>query len=171
MRLFKKDNIDNYAVALNASAGGLIISNGEVISNDARENVGGGTIGIDSTGRLILGKYSEEEAKKLAFSTDYGPFLIVNGEIATVYGNGGWPVSAKSIIAQRQDGIILLIHIEDFNFLTGSKGADMNDIINLLVSYKAYNAANLPGGDNSFLYTEGNVPNLKENTYAFVIKK
>ncbi len=167
-------NLDNYVVALNATSGGLITNNGKIIENNTRKNVGGGTIGIDSAGRLILGKYSEEEAKKLAFSTDYGPFLIVNGEIAEVYGNGGWPNNAKSIIAQRQDGIILLIHLQDFNFLTGSKGADMNDVINLLISFGAYNAANLPGGDESFLYARelNNSYSLKgQNVYSFVIKK
>ena len=167
-------NLDNYVVALNATSGGLITNNGKIIENNTRKNVGGGTIGIDSAGRLILGKYSEEEAKKLAFSTDYGPFLIVNGEMAEVYGNGGWPNNAKSIIAQRQDGIILLIHLQDFNFLTGSKGADMNDVINLLISFGAYNAANLPGGDDSFLYARelNNSYSLKgQNVYSFVIKK
>ncbi len=167
-------NLDNYVVALNATSGGLITNNGKIIENNTRKNVGGGTIGIDSAGRLILGKYSEEEAKKLAFSTDYGPFLIVNGEMAEVYGNGGWPNNAKSIIAQRQDGIILLIHLQDFNFLTGSKGADMNDVINLLISFGAYNAANLPGGDESFLYARelNNSYSLKgQNVYSFVIKK
>ena len=167
-------NLDNYVVALNATSGGLITNNGKTIENNTRKNVGGGTIGIDSAGHLILGKYSEEEAKKLAFSTDYGPFLIVNGEIAEVYGNGGWPNNAKSIIAQRQDGIILLIHLQDFNFLTGSKGADMNDVINLLISFGAYNAANLPGGDESFLYARelNNSYSLKgQNVYSFVIKK
>ena len=167
-------NLDNYVVALNATSGGLITNNGKIIENNTRKNVGGGTIGIDSAGRLILGKYSEEEAKKLAFSTDYGPFLIVNGEMAEVYGNGGWPNNAKSIIAQRQDGIILLIHLQDFNFLTGSKGADMNEVINLLISFGAYNAANLPGGDESFLYARelNNSYSLKgQNVYSFVIKK
>lgn len=167
-------NLDNYVVALNADSGGLITNNGKIIENNTRKNVGGGTIGIDSAGRLILGKHSEEEAKKLAFSTDYGPFLIVNGEMAEVYGNGGWPNNAKSIIAQRQDGVILLIHLQDFNFLTGSKGADMNDVINLLISFGAYNAANLPGGDDSFLYARelNNSYSLKgQNVYSFVIKK
>lgn len=164
-----ENNIDNYNAVLSIGNSGLITNDGKVLNDNSRANVGGGIIGIDEENRLVLGKYGKEDAKKFKFSTDYGPFLIVNGEKAQIYGNGGYPADAKNVIAQRQDGTILLFHINGFDFLTGSKGAYMSDLLNLLIKFNAYNAALLPGGKNSFLYTGG----LKNsyNGYAFVIKK
>ena len=91
-------------------------------------------------------------------AVDFGPFLIVNGKTSKIHGDGGWGTAPRSVIAQRKDGVVLILCIE--GRLPGySIGATMNDVIEILVRYKAYNAANLDGGASSTLSIEGKLWN------------
>ena len=66
-----------------------------------------------------------------------------------INGNGGYGTHPRSAIAQRQDGIVLFLVIDGRSLK--SKGADMNDLVDILLRYHAYNAANLDGGNSSAL--------------------
>ena len=91
-------------------------------------------------------------------AVEFGPFLIVNGKTAKIHGDGGWGTAPRSVIAQRKDGVVLFLIIE--GRLPGySTGATLNDVINILVKYKAYNAANLDGGASSTMSIEGKLWN------------
>ena len=71
---------------------------------------------------------------------------------------GDWGTAPRSIIAQRKDGVVLFLIIE--GRLPGySVGATLNDAIDILVRYKAYNAANLDGGASSTMSIEGKLWN------------
>ena len=135
---------------------GIVISNGKVI-NSARS--GSGIIGFTKDNKLFLGKISSEEAvaKGIRDAVEFGPFLIVNGEVSSVVGNGGYGTHPRSAIGQRQDGIVLFLVI-DGRSLT-SKGADMDDLISIMQRYGAYNAANLDGGNSSALVEKGEILN------------
>ena len=45
-------------------------------------------------------------------AVEFGPFLIVNGKTSKIHGDGGWGTAPRSVIAQRKDGVVLLLIIE-----------------------------------------------------------
>ena len=75
-----------------------------------------------------------------------------------VHGDGGWDTAPRSVIAQRKDRVVLFLIIEG-RFPGYSVGASMNDVIEILQRYKAYNAANLDGGASSTMSVEGELWN------------
>ena len=94
---------------------------------------------------------------KIRDGVTFGPFLIVNGKASKVLGNGGWGTAPRTAIGQRKDGIVLFLVIDG---RTVSKpGADMNDLIEIMQNYGAYNAANLDGGTSSAMVVNGEIIN------------
>lgn len=137
---------------------GAIIQNGELIYY--HEGGDGGLIGFTKEHKMWLTRDSAEDAvaKGMRDAVEFGPFLIVNGKPAEIHGDGGWGVAPRTVIAQRKDGIVLFLIIE--GRLPGyALGADMEDVIRLLLRYKAYNAANLDGGASSTMAVNGKLYN------------
>lgn len=130
---------------------GTVIQKGKVVSDYDDAAMGGGFIGFDKKNRLILGKFSKEEAikKGLRDAIEFGPFLIINGKSAFVKGNGGWGIAPRTAIGQRKDGIALFLVIN--GRLATSIGADMSDLTEIMENYGAINAANLDGGSSTEL--------------------
>ena len=127
---------------------GSIIKDGQLIWKHAGGS--GGLIGFTKSNKLLLTDITPEDAIKQGMedSVEFGPNLIVNGKVAKIHGDGGWGTAPRTVIAQRKDGIVLFLIIE--GRLPGySVGATMNDVIEILLRYKAYNAANLDGGASS----------------------
>jgi len=137
---------------------GAIIQDGKLIWNHYGGS--GGLIGFTKDHKMWLTYKSPEEAiaEGMEDAVDFGPFLIVNGKTSKIHGDGGWGVAPRSVIAQRKDGVVLILCIE--GRLPGySIGASMNDVIDILLRYKAYNAANLDGGASSTMSIEGKLWN------------
>lgn len=137
---------------------GAIIKDGQLIW----DHVGGsgGLIGFTKDHKMYLTTKTPQEAilDGVSDAVDFGPFLIVNGKTSKIHGDGGWGTAPRSVIAQRKDGVVLILCIE--GRLPGySIGATMNDVIDILLRYKAYNAANLDGGASSTLSIEGKLWN------------
>jgi Exopolysaccharide biosynthesis protein related to N-acetylglucosamine-1-phosphodiester alpha-N-acetylglucosaminidase len=157
-------------VAINASgfgrrSGGLVptgtvIKNGKILSVGGTNRHGGGLIGFNKDGVLMLTASSAQTAIKngMVEGMTFGPFLIVNGASAKVKGNGGWGYANRTAIAQRKDGIVLFLVI-DGRGANGSNGISIADMIKLLEKYEAYNAANLDGGGSSSLVVNGKLVN------------
>lgn len=127
---------------------GIVISEGRVIANN-NNTVGGGLIGFDKDNKLVVGKMSLTKAQSLGIrdAVTFSPFLIVNGESAKISGNGGWGTAPRTVIGQRQDGVVLFL-VLDGRRLT-MPGASIKDLIEIMENYGAYNAANLDGGTSS----------------------
>ena len=142
--------IDQDGVGNGGAPVGIIIKNNEII-NSSRYNRGGGLIGFTNDNKLFLGRISAEEAinQGIRDAVEFGPFLIVNGKSSFINGNGGYGIHPRTAIAQRQDGIVLFLVIDGRRVT--SMGADMDDLVNILLRYHAYNAANLDGGNSSAL--------------------
>ena len=138
---------------------GTVIQNGKVVSDFKDANMGGGFIGFDNENRLILGKFSKEEALKKGIrdAVKFGPFLIVNGKSAFVKGNGGWGIAPRTAIGQRDDGITLFLVIN--GRIPSSIGADLNDVTEIMENYGAINAANLDGGSSTELVINNEIIN------------
>lgn len=137
---------------------GAIIKNGELIWNHVGGS--GGLIGFTKEHKMYLTTKTPSEAiaDGMQDAVDFGPFLIVNGKTSKIHGDGGWGTAPRSVIAQRKDGVVLFLIIE--GRLPGySIGATMNDVIDVLLRYKAYNAANLDGGASSTMSIEGKLWN------------
>lgn len=153
-------NAGGFADAGGVGSGGIptgtVISDGKIFYEGVDTGWGGGLIGFNKDHVLVLTKDDAKTAIKngMVDAVDFGPFLIVNGKRAIAKGNGGWGLSSRTVIAQRKDGIVLMFII-DGRQPGYSLGIDMVEMTNLLVKYKAYNAANLDGGASSSLVVNG----------------
>ena len=137
---------------------GAIIKDGELIWEHSGGS--GGLIGFTKDHKMWLTSDAPDVAIQngMMEAVEFGPNLIVNGKTAKIHGDGGWGRAPRSVIAQRKDGVVLFLIIE--GRLPGySTGATMNDIIEILLRYKAYNAANLDGGASSTMSVEGKLWN------------
>ncbi len=137
---------------------GAIIKNGQLIWD--HDGGSGELIGFTKDHKMYLTDKTPEEAIKdgMIDAVEFGPNLIVNGKVAKIHGDGGWGTAPRTVIAQRKDGIVLFLIIE--GRLPGySIGATMNDVIEILLRYKAYNAANLDGGASSTMSVNGKLYN------------
>ena len=153
-------NAGGFADAGGVGSGGIptgtVISDGKVIYEGVDTGWGGGFIGFNKDHVLVLTKDDAKTAIKngMVDAVEFGPFLIVNGKRAISKGNGGWGLASRTVIAQRKDGIVLMFII-DGRQPGYSLGIDMVEMTDLLVKYKAYNAANLDGGASSSLVVNG----------------
>lgn len=139
---------------------GFIFSSGKIvyqdqdIKNDTKLDV----MAIDTEGKLIIGKRSINDLKKLKVSEaiTFGPVLLVNGNPAFT-GDGGQGITARTAIGQRKDGAIILLVLDGRRI--NMPGATLSDIQKIMKDYNAYNAINLDGGSSSTMYYKGKVIN------------
>lgn len=141
---------------------GTIIKDGKVIFRGVKTGWPGGLIGFNKDNILVLTKDSPEDAvaKGMRDAVEFGPFLIVNGQHANMEGNGGSGTHPRTVIAQRQDGIVLFVIIDGNGNTSGFRGGvTYPQLLEILERYKAYNAANLDGGASTSLAIEGKLYN------------
>ena len=144
---------------------GYVIKNGKVIWSDSdnKSNI----IGISNDNKLMLVNATGQEAIDMGMrdGLEFGPFLIVNGKRLEFVGQGGgYARASRTAIAQRKDGIILFLVTKGFNH--GFEGATTGEVIDTLLKYGAYNAANLDGGTSSTLVVNGSVINSPRNDWG-----
>ena len=137
---------------------GITFSGGKLITSKTWRGTGG-LIGFTEDNKLVLGKMTVKQAQemKVRDGVTFGPFLIINGKKSTILGNGGWGTAPRTAIGQRKDGIVLFLVI-DGRTVT-KPGANMNDLIEIMENYGAYNAANLDGGTSSAMVVNGEIIN------------
>lgn len=137
---------------------GVVIMDNEIISDGGDTGWSGGIIGFTNDNVLVLSKGTAYEALQMGVrdAVSFGPFLIINGEPSTFKGNGGYGIAPRTAIAQRKDGIVLLLVI-DGRRPGHSLGVDMVELTNILLNYGAYNASNLDGGGSSSMVVDGEV--------------
>ena len=139
---------------------GVTIADGKVITNEAYSSNGGGIIGFDLDNKLVLMRDANANQALNAGIRDavtMGPFLIVNGKMADIKGNGGWGYAARTAIGQRKDGIVLFLVVDSNEFRT--KGASIKDLAEIMERYGAINAANLDGGTSSAMVVNNELIN------------
>ena len=137
---------------------GITFSGGKLVTSKTW-NGSGGLIGFTQDNKLVLGKMTVKQAQdmKIRDGVTFGPFLIVNGKPSKVLGNGGWGTAPRTAIGQRKDGIVLFLVIDGRTIK--EPGADMNDLIEIMQNYGAYNATNLDGGTSSAMVVNGKIIN------------
>lgn len=131
--------LDENGLGTGAEVAGIVIQDGE-IKNTNRYTRAGGIIGFTNDNKLYLGRISAQEAINLGIrdAVEFGPFLIINGEASKVVGNGGYGLHPRTVIGQRKDGVVLFLVIDGRRI--GCMGADMDDLIEIMLRYGAYNA-------------------------------
>jgi len=137
---------------------GITVCDGDFVTTKSY-NGAGGLIGFNKDNVLVLEKMSVSQAKQKGIrdAVTFGPFLIVNGKASKIVGNGGWGDAPRTVIAQRKDGIVLFLVLDGRR--AGKLGADMDDLIEVMQRYGAYNAANLDGGTSSVLVVNDTIVN------------
>ena len=133
---------------------GLIVHNGEILS--AENYNSHTTAAFNEDGVLIVGKLSASEVKekRIKEALSFYPALIVNGKPAGIKGNGGSGLNPRTVIAQRQDGIVLFLVVNGYGqklSWKGRGGVYYSDLITILQRYNAYNAINMDGGSSTTL--------------------
>ena len=142
-----------------ATPRGVTYVNGKCVTSYQYSSTGG-IIGFNKDDVLVLSSNcTKSNAEKLNIRdcVTCGPFLIVNGKSSTVVGNGGWGTAPRTAIGQRKDGVVLWLVID--GRAVGRAGADMDDLIEIMENYGAYNAANLDGGTSSVMAVNGELIN------------
>jgi len=138
---------------------GYVIDNEEIVwPLSGHDTQRGDLIGFTNEGKLLLlGNTTGNEALEqgMVDGLEFGPFLIVNGKKLEIHGDP-WGRSPRVAIAQRKDGVVLFLVIDGENYIDG---ASLNDMLDVLTKYGAYNAANLDGGHSSSLAINGKLYN------------
>jgi len=116
-------------------------------------------IGISTDKKLVLGKYTYQEAMNAGIESavEFGPYLIVNGKNQVTNANSGG-IHPRTAIGQRKDGTFIFVVI-DGRQPGYSLGTNLLELQNIFNKYEAYNAANLDGGSSSTMCYNGKVIN------------
>ena len=150
---------------------GYVIENGKIRWSDGNaDTVKGNIIGLTADGKLkLMGGVTGTEALNAGIvdGIEFGPFLIIDGKVQDVAREvvGGYTGAARVAIAQRRDGIMLFLVTNGYH----GNGATMGELIDALVKYGAYNAANLDGGASASLTIDGSLINTPRNIYGTVV--
>lgn len=138
---------------------GIVIQDGEITwgadtADTARDNI----IGLTKEGKLkLMSNATANEALDAGINDAmvFGPFLIVNGKPLEIVGDP-WGYAPRVAIGQTKSGITLFLVVDGENYING---ASLQDMVDILLQYGAYNAANLDGGQSSSLSVNGKLYN------------
>lgn len=138
---------------------GYVIDDEEIVwPLSGHDTQKGNLIGFNDEGKLLLLSNTtgiEAIESGMIDGLEFGPFLIVNGKPLEIVGDP-WGRSPRVAIAQRKDGVVLFLVIDGENYIDG---ASLSDMIEVLLKYGAYNAANLDGGHSTSLSINGKLYN------------
>ena len=148
---------------------GVVVSNGEIQMNNPQGDVGYVLIGMNDKNILEIfpiDMYTPAQMEQVIRekgirdavtfqeeSTDKNNHfvqLIINGEERGLNGAGSG-LNPRTAIGQCADGSILML-VTDGRGKSGHLGASASDLIDIMMSYGAVNAANLDGGSSSCMY-------------------
>lgn len=154
---------------------GIVMSRGEVLWGGDL-STSWECCAITNEGKLIVGTFSIGRAIEMGVTdaAKYGPTLIVNGVPTESLGTGGG-LNPRTAIGQRADGAMLLLVIDGRQ--SGSLGASLVDVQDVMLKFEAINAYNLDGGSStSMLYmgehinSNASIIGLRRMCTAFLVK-
>ena len=136
---------------------GIVYSEGEFICNQYRGNIpiaetGGGFVGFNDNDILVVAKSmteAEAEALNIRDGCEFGPPLIINGEVNQEAYNKASGLNPRTAIGQREDGAVIFVCIDGRQ--AGSPGGTYRDVTDIMIEYGAVNACNLDGGSSSIM--------------------
>ena len=136
---------------------GIVYSEGEFICNLHRGNIpisetGGGFVGFNDDDILVVAKTmteAEAEALNIRDGCEFGPPLIINGEVNQEAYTKASGLNPRTAIGQREDGAVIFVCIDGRQ--AGSAGGTYRDVTDIMIEYGAVNACNLDGGSSSIM--------------------
>ena len=132
---------------------GIVYAQGQFRSNRYREYLQeSGFAGFDQNDVLVVAKsMTEDQANALGIrdGCEFGPVLIMNGEINDVAYNSNSGYNPRTAIGQRADGTVIFVCVDGRQ--PGSVGGTYHDVIDIMVEYGAVNACNMDGGSSSVM--------------------
>lgn len=143
---------------------GPVIKDGEVIWGDG--NSSASMIGFDADGILHVGTMTPNGAISAGVreAVSFGPALIINGKPCNSTGDLSGGLNPRTAIGQRSDGAMLLLVVNGRSI--GSLGATLDDLVDIMITYGAVNAANLDGGASSLMMYDGETMNDSAYVYG-----
>jgi exopolysaccharide biosynthesis protein len=157
---FSDNSTDGMWTGTGGQPTGMLISNGNIISNDIKsDNEKREVVAITKKGLLLVGPRSLSDLRKQEVSEaiSFGPALVVNGQPTIKSGDGGWGIAPRTAIGQRADGSMLLLVIDGRQ--VRSLGSTLKEVQDVMLQYGAVNASNLDGGSSSTMYYKNEVIN------------
>ena len=135
---------------------GLVYSKGQMVWNSYHgyipKETGGGFVGFNDDNVLVVAKaMTPEKAEELNIrdGCEFGPPLIINGEVNMDAYNNASGFNPRTAIGQREDGAVIFVCIDGRQ--AGSVGGTYADVIDIMTEYGAVNACNLDGGSSSVM--------------------
>ena len=135
-----------------AAPNGLVITQGELMHGGY---YGYGVAGFDANNVLHVGYFDGPEATKLGLrdAVSFKPILIKDGEAQDMSKVEQTGLNGRTAIGQKADGTVLLVVLEGAQ--SDSPGAEITDLVDLMLEYGAVNACNMDGGPSSVMYVDG----------------
>lgn len=146
------------ALGTGGKPAGLVIEDGQLRTTNTGASYS--LVGMDKDNKMVVSNsmtYSKCQQLNLRCAVSFGPVIIINGNATIKSGTGGWGMQPRTAIAQRKDGVILMLVIDGRQ--KGSLGATLRQVQDILLDNGAYNAFNLDGGASTTMVYNGNVVN------------
>lgn len=147
---------DGGGVGTGAAPMGLTYSKGNCVWNESSSRT---FIGIDKNNKLVISesmskKKADEIGIRDAVCFQYGNVLIKSDDkgVNIHYKDKNTGAAQRTAIGQRADGTFIFVVTDGRT--ASSLGATYNEVIDIMVSYGAVNAAMLDGGSSAMMYYE-----------------
>lgn len=133
---------------------GLVYANGKAVWTTGKPpaETGGGFVGFTKDNILVVAKsMTQAQADELGIrdGCEFGPPLIINGEVNMDAYNNASGLNPRTAIGQREDGAVIFVCIDGRQ--AGSPGGTYGDVIDIMTEFGAVNACNLDGGSSSIM--------------------
>lgn len=142
------------------SPAGILIENGELVTPTISSGETFNMIGFDSFGNFILrhttASWAMENGIKNAVS--FSPYIVVNGEGMVKNGTGGWGISPRTGLGQRESGEVIFVVI-DGRQPGYSIGSDLDGLQQVMLEEKCINGAMMDGGSSTAMVFNGEYVN------------
>ena len=109
--------------------------------------------GFKEDNKLYIENYNSQKIADYKWGIQFSPALIVDGS-KYVQGSFGYGLQPRSAVGQTQSGEFLML-IVDGRQVGHSIGATVNDLAEIMLRHKAYQAMNLDGGSSSIMNYRG----------------
>lgn len=141
---------------------GITITKNRMITTDKYSDSRGGIIGFNTNNELVLEALDSKSvvSKGMRDCISFGPYLVKDGQAKEMTGSGAFGPkgrAARSVIGQREDGIVLLLCVDGDR--TKDEGATLGEVTEIMQKYGATNVANLDGGTSCQLVVDDEMIN------------
>ena len=113
--------------------------------------------GFKEDNKLYIENYNAQKIVNYKWGIQFSPALIVDGS-KYVQGTFGYGLQPRSAVGQTMSGEFLML-IVDGRQVGHSIGATVNDLAEIMLRHKAYQAMNLDGGSSSIMNYKGKTIN------------